>query len=637
MSRLPYRIACAGSMAVLALTAACAENITGDAEQVGQPGLNFAMDVSNARGAPAGAGALTSYIVTSVVSPLPSADAFKRGGTTNAITGYGTGCVSGLSGTNQYCFGPWLRDSVSDPRLPALVRPAAASGRLTPVFFDIGGPEFFGTLATPLPTVKAFELYLRIQGLKPSTQYTVALMRYGLQVRGENDAVEMLVYGRVTEPDSLVLIEPNAQTVPGVNYNWVSNAGCNNNTPPARANPWSLGTANSNSSGQVTFDKCWASDTLFYRNSAVVVPDSSPIVRNSLGPRTRVQQFNYAEVYEGNGVSGRPVARIQMGADLNPVTGEILPNGFAPFPTAALAPPVLIADLKVAEGRPTGMRTSVLPLETLEGETYALYLANRETGASSPVVARYHTIRRDTTGRDDLGNVLFTEDTSDVTLVGEIMGGPGNVRHFFEVHDSLQTGGLRLGDYTDFALVTPSSPNTGSVWYHYLDRNYSPDVTTDDRFYMSDSADAGRLPFAAQAEVYVFRLSGNGFGTNRGDQIGIRFQHLPRPPAGFYYNVWLVPDDAADPQVSLGPITTPLPEEASLMDADLAAPAGVITATEITDAVISVRPALLAALGVQLAEYGTIRLTLEAKDGIAPMSSWVVLEGAFATHESASP
>ena len=637
MTRLHGRILRAGGVAAFALVAACAEQITGDAEQVGEPGLNFAMDVSNARGAPGGSAALTSYAITSVVSPLPSVDAFKRGGTTNALIGYGTGCVGGLSGTNQFCFGPWLRDSIGDPRLPALMRPAAASGRLTSVFFDVGGPEFFGTLATPLPTVKAFELFLRIQGLKPSTQYTVALVRYGLQVRGENDAVEMLVYGRVTEPDSLVLIEPNAETVAGVNYNWVTNAGCNNNRPPARANPWSLGTANANSTGQVTFDKCWASDTLFYRNSATVVPDSSPFVRNSPGPRTRPQQFNYVEVYEGNGVTGRPVARVQVGADLDPATGEVLANGFAPFPTAALAPPILITDLKVAEGHPTGLSTSVLPLETLENGTYELFFVNRETGASAPARALYHTIRRDTTGRDEFGNVLFTEDTSDAALVDEITGGPGNVRHFFVVHDTLQASGTRLGDFTDFALVTPSAPAVGSVWYHYLDHNFSTNTTTDNRFYMSGAPEAGRLPFAPQASVYVFRIAGNAFGTNRGDQVGIRFQHLPRPPAGFYYNVWLVPRAAGGAAVSLGPITTPLPDEASLMTADLAEPAGVITHSEITDAVISVRPAQLAAMGVRLTDFGTIRLTLEAKDGVPLISSWVVLEGLFATHETSTP
>ena len=638
------RIASLGLAAMLPL-AACSENITGESEQLGKPALNFNLDVSGARGAPTGAASITAF--TPLQSrPLTSSDAFRRSGTTGGLIGYGVDCTGGLSGSNTWCFTTWTRDSIGDPRAPTMAAPGFAP-RLSVLFTEVGGPEFFGTLATPDPSTRAFELFMRLEGVKASTPYSISLVRYGLVVKGELDAAERLIHGRITQPDSLVLIEPNNDyfAVPNRHtyYNWTSpNSSCNNKLTPIGVNPFYLGTvvstsATSGTPRRVTFDRCWSSygrtvdDStrvkVFYTDSSRVKPDSAPFIRNSIGPRTIAQQYNYIEVMDT--LTKRVIARVQVGADLDPATGQVLPNAFAPFPTGPLTAPVLIGDLKVAEGGPVGLTMRILPLEQLATGAYTLKLFNRETGAMVGVNAQYQTIRRDTTGRDEFGNFVFTEDTSEVTVVSQIPGGAPNVTHILTTHDSLNDG-PQISRYTDWVLVPPTAPLTGAVWMHYADRNNTDETATDDRMFLTTVVETGALPSIANAAVYTLKLSGTGTGTARSDQFSIRFQHLPRPPAGFVYNVWLIPKPGSTAApISLGTPTTPLPDERSLEDADIAAPGGVITPNEILEALTIVRPDRMRSLGIDPAQYGTVRLTLENKSGVPLAAPWVILEGPF--------
>ena len=610
-------------VAAAGVFSACSESITGEAEQVGIPALNFALDPSNARGTGTGGNTVTSYTY-SLISPLPP-DAFARSGTSGAAIGYSTGACS-VGRTRCFQFPAFLRDSARDPRLPRMIAPPTIP--ITASFIDVAGPENYGTTAG----VKAFELFARLNNLKASTAYSMNLVRYGLVVRGQLDAVEMLAFGRVTEPDSLVLLGGTPGGFPAVNYNWTSpNTSCNTKAAPVGANPFFLGPATTSSLGVVTFDKCFGSGSIWYRDSSKVVPDSSPFIRNSVGPRVIAQQYNYIEFTEGATAGGRVVARVQVGADLDPATGAVIPNAFAPFPLARLSPGVLIGTLKVAEGGPSGVRMKIIPLEQLvDGAAYDIVLVNRESGAFTRARALYYTIRRDTTGKDPLGNVLFTEDTSAVTVVDAITGGASNVTHFIEVRDSLNSG-CTVRSYTDFGLRPSAVSGAVPLWTHYLDRKKSDD-TKDDTFFDTSPIVFGTLPFVPDAVPYVYRPAGSARGTNRGTEIGIAFEHLPRPPVGYYYNVWLVGAKGSDVvPISLGPITTPLPEGASLRDADIASSGSVITPTEILRANLLVRPTELAAAGIVLANYTLVRLTLEAKDGVAAIAPVVVLEGAFVT------
>ena len=605
--------------AVALAAAGCTDEITGSAEQVGGRSPNFELAPAAARGVPSGTGAILGYDVVVNTSGL-AANAFARGGTTGASIGH-TGCANLFSATAPcWNFNSWMRDSAGDPRGPKMKRVPS----MTFTFSQVGGPQTFGA------SLPMFEWYVRINGLTPSTPYFMSLVRYGVIVRGVQDQVERLIYGTITEPDSLVIMNPNPGGFPATNYNWTSNAACVNLLVPQGTNPLYLGPTNTTSSGQVTLDKCFGSGTNQYYRAATLKVDSSPIYKNNLAaPAIPVtNQYNYIVISEGNTPGGAVIARAQIGADIDAATGQPLPNGLAPFPTAALSPGTLIGVLKIAEGGPNAVRMRVLPLEPLEGSgTYAIMLVNRETGSSQQVNARYYTVTTDTTGRDDLGNVITSVTTSATTTVNAIPGAAANVAHVIEVTNALNPG-VQVRSFTDVALKPPAAASGVPIWSRFLQQSGTPSSSQDDVFFDASTVTYGTLRIAPNSAPYVFRISGFGDGTNRGDEIGIMFQHLPRPALGYYYNVWLVPASGAP--LSVGELTTPLPAEESLRDADVAAQIGnVLTPTEILRASLLLRPADIAGLGVNIRDYSTIRLTLEAKDGTAQVAPIVVLEGAL--------
>lgn len=613
-------------LAALAAAVACSEDITGGARQVGGPAIDFGLTPANARGITGGASTIRNYEITSISSTL-GPDAFNRSGTSGARIGYGTPACPGLGGTLCWNFSAWLRDSAGDPRLPAMKR---LPGPLNTNFCVVGGPEYFGG-----QNVRAYELFCRFFAVAGQPYY-LSLVRYGLVVRGDLDAVERLVYGRVTQPDSLVVLGESPGGDPAINYEWISNAGCNSNLTVNGANPLNLGSAAGRSpDGRVTFDKCFASQgttgKIFYFRTTAVVPDSAPWFRNSLVPPVISQQYNYIVVSEGSAPGGRIVARAQVGADIDPATGNAIPNSFAPFPGAALSPGDLISKLKVAEGGPSGVRMTVLPLDSLAGSaTYRIVLVSRETGEAQQVNAAYRRIRRDTIGRDDVGNPIVTVDTSPVVVTNAFSGGASNVTHLIEVHDSL-SGGPKIRDFDYLALQPPAAVGAVPIWAQYLDRRGTAANTQDDLFVDNGVVTMGILPLAVNPVPVIFTARGSATGTNRGDQIGIAFQNLSRPPAGFRYHVWLMPADSTQAPVSLGGLRTPLPDLASLDDADVAAIGGVLTRTTILRSNVLIRPADLRAMGIDLARYNLVRVTLEAKDGGPGMSPMVVLEGPFPT------
>lgn len=605
--------------AVALMAAGCTDEITGSAEQVGGRSPNFELAPAAARGMPSGTGAILGYDVNVNTSGL-APNAFQRGGTSGASIGH-TGCANLFSATAPcWNFNSWMRDSAGDPRGPAMKRVPG----MVFTFAQVGGPQTFGA------SLPMFEWYVRINGLTASSPYFMSLVRYGVIVRGMQDQIERLAYGTITEPDSLVVMNPNPGGYPATNYNWTTNAACVNLLVPPGTNPLYLGPTNSTSGRQVTLDKCFGSGTNQYYRAATLKVDSSPIVKNNLTAATIpiTNQYNYIVISEGSTPGGPVIARAQIGQDLDAATGNPLPNGLAPFPLTNLSPGTLIGVLKIAEGGPNAVRLRVLPLEPLEGtDLYAITLVNRETGVSQQVNASYYTVTTDTTGRDDLGNVITTVTTSATTTVNAIPGAAPNVAHVIEVRNS-QNPGTQVRSFTDLALKPPSATSGVPIWSRFLQQSGTPTASTDDVFFDASTVTFGTMYLTPNAAPYIFRISGFGDGTNRGDEIGIAFQHLPRPPIGYYYNVWLVPATGAP--LSIGEITTPLPSQESLHDADIAGQIGnVLTPTEILRASKLLRPADIAGLGVDVREYTTIRLTLESKDGTPTVAPIVVLEGAL--------
>ena len=577
-------------IAAAAVAAGCDDPLTGNVERVGLPGLDFNLDPAASRGAATGV-AKASYNV-SVDVTSPGSDVFAPKPPTGASSRYAASCP-GL-GANCWGFAPTVRDSTRDPRKPFLKQlPNAFSVN----FCDIGGPEHFGATAA----VQSFEVFCRFNGGTLNSVYSISLVRYMTLVRGENDWVEKARTGTVTEPDTLIVMNSSPAGAPTVDYNWTSNLACNFLRAPVGANPFYLGNTTVTTGTRINFDKCFSSSDIFYRSATVVVPDSAPVFRNFLGAPNIEQQYNYIEVREGPAPGGRPVARVQIGADI------------------------------IYNGGITRLQMAVIPLEPLAGNAeYKIVLVDRGAGTATPIQARYRKVTTDTTGRDTLtGAYKIQVDTTAAAVVGAIKGGSSNQTHLIEVDPALLPSGASLTNFTDVALQPPSATTGVPVWAQFvLSKGSSPTTTI-----YQDVAPVqfGTLPLVPNATPYVFRAAGSASGTSRGDQLGISFSRIPRPPIGFYYNVWLLPADATAPPVSAGPLRTPLPELASLEGADTAPNGGVFTPSLILDANVLLRPADVAALGVDLSTFNRVRLTLEAKDGVPEMSSVLVLEGPLVT------
>ena len=596
--------------------AGCDDDVTGTARQVGPASPDFGLDPANARGMPSGRSAIERFDVTFTKTEL-APDEFSRSTPATRMAGYGS--CAGLSSTATRCwaFAAFVRDSLRDPRLPQI----ATTAPKTVNFCSVAGPEFFADV-----NVKMFEIFCRLTGLEAGQPYFLSLVRYGLKVNGLLDAAEVLVSGRASEPDSLILLDPAPGGHPTVNYNWVTNLGCNNNPVVADANPFYLGPATVAATRVLTFDKCFASGTTYYSSKTAVVPDSAPFLLNRLATPTHPQQYNYLEITQGSTPGGRVVARAQVGVDLDPTTEQPIANAFAPFPNAALP---RNQTRSIAEIAVNTASFRVLPLEpTASGGAYRIVGIDRVGGTATPLTARYWTVRTDTTGRDEVGNVITEVTVSDTSQVTEIHGGAPNVAHHILVTNALNPS-APLVQFTDVGLQPTSAQGGVPIWGRLLTR-LAGSATEAERFFEVDTLRFGTLRLEAGATEYVYRPAGSASGTNRGSEIGIEFRHLPRPPIGFFYNAWLVSAEGDRPPVSLGELRTPLPELASLRDADISAQiAGVLTGTEVLVANVLLRPADLAALGASTREYDTVRVTLEAKDGVSTIAPIVVLEGPF--------
>src|SRR5690606_34678998 len=187
--------------------------------------------------------------------------------------------------------------------------------------------------------------YTYLTGFKPNTTYTVAFMRLGLKVNGELDQLQMAQGLPVTEPDELVPVGGTPKGDPSVDM-WYQG------TPeiPAQrdANPFVIGHFVTDDQGRTVWDiSIWDTDPdgvkVLYAdasgNPSDAAMDSSLVARNDL-VATTLPRYNYLVIFEGAAAAPEDVlshphaARIQLGTDFDAVTGEPIPNAYAPFPRA---------------------------------------------------------------------------------------------------------------------------------------------------------------------------------------------------------------------------------------------------------------------------------------------------------------
>lgn len=592
--------------AFAATLAACDDLTEPNEHRLGEPAPELALDAAAAGGVPAGTFAVEQFIL--IADTVGVRDVFQREG----ADGYYSLAVAPTRG--RYIFDPGVRIAGRDPRLPAL-DPLPDPGRFRTVFARLQGPEWFN--------LAIWDFFMRWDGLEPGKAYTFAIERLATRVNGILDALEFFLEGEVEQPDELVPLGGTPGGFPANDYTFTTNAGCAREPVPVPPpNPWYLGVFTASSAGRGTADFCMGTPWLWHRDTTTLKPDSSIVAVNEL--RTGVvPQYNYVVVYEGRAPDlGPPVIRIQMGVDID-LQGNPIPNGFAPFPVGVDRERAI--ELPNVGAAPRKVRFELRNLEPLAGGApYEVWLLNAVSGRSIPAVGDYFTIET-RVETDTLGQQFQVEVPSDTVRTASFQGvGAVSVRHAFVVANAtIQPERLRA--FTHIVVTRPGeqgAPTDPPLWVQHLDQAGTPDDPSDDSFLPTDNFRFGALDLADPASSRVYRISGSGDGAIWEGQLGIQFRRLSRPPPGYLYEVWLV--DASGGATSLGPITTPAPEFASLADADAQLNLDVMTASQILRAAKYVR---LSEAAIDLSVFKEVQLTLEPKAGVPTKGPTLILSG----------
>jgi hypothetical protein len=585
----------AGVLLPLLCTAALAcdnESLTNPGEhKLGGTAFEFTLDAGEAGGLPTGSLRIQDFVL--IADTAGVADVFGRLAADNYYR---------LDGTNRrYLMHEGTRHAGTDPRFPAL-KPLPNPAALATTWLRIMGPEWWKE--------NLWNVYIRWQGMQPGQRYTVALERLGTRVSGAPDHLELLLDGEVENPDELVPLDGQPGGFPAINYNWTTRAACAiKPLLDPLPNPWYLGAGNALASGQLTLDMCWGPPWSWYQNQTHAVPDSSLVMPNAMS-RGVVPQYNYVVLYEGEPPNlGPPVLRVQMGVDLD-MNGNPLRNAFAPFPLAAERGALVTRpNVQIA---PVSMEFDLRNLEPLAGgATYELWLLDAASGTKLAASADYFRVTTLFEENEFGERVAVERPSPDTVRTGGFAGlAATNVRHTFRMANTM-LGAERMRNYTHLVLAEPggSSLDRPALWV-----NLRGEPVATFRFGAFNAAD----PAASRR----FEVDGAADGSLWDDQLGMQFRRLRRPPPGYFYEVWVV--DAAGAARSLGPITTPAPALAPLVDADLSVLEN-MTETQIIRAAKHL--VLEGANAFDLAQYDLIRLTLEAKRGDSAMSPTIILQG----------
>jgi hypothetical protein len=535
--------------------------------QVGDYLFEFTVDASAREGRPAGTNQIMGYTVAGVDLTLGS-DPLGR------ITRAGNSAGYDADGTpfgGGWYFEGWDRNATTDPRLPALI-PSSAS--FDGVYY-IGGPE---TVSATTPYHNPW-LDGVIEGLTPGGVYTVAYYRYGLQVNGTLDAAQVALGEPVTEPDQLVLLggtPAGDPTVTIMTYPTIIN-------PIPDANPFVLGNIVATGGGFSWFDVVIRSinnvteQAVLYTNLTATPPasafDSALVARND-NVTTTFPRYNYLVIHEGTAATAAEVVnlpqviRVQMGNDLDATTGQALRNANAPFPTEPMSAQALLMGTGVA-GKAADMLASFHNLNRLSGAVYQAWVLNTETDAFFSPAGDWMAVVTDEDGvADTLAVVTGSRVFSPAVPLRDAV---------VTFRTSDEHAGQPVGDYTHIFLsieaAEAASPSAAQpLWTRFTDMVGAPGDPFQWSFIANANMAFGMFNLGNNPWVWEPRGSGRGhfWGTGADDEFRVRFKDLNRPPVGYFYEGWLLPEAGRGAPFSIGELRAPLEDNhASLRDADI--------------------------------------------------------------------
>lgn len=427
--------------------------------------------------------------------------------------------------------------------------------------------------------------------------YAAGLVRYATKVAGLVDHLEILVNnGVVEEPDTLI---PLGGTLAGYPDNQADHWQYNGNdcVPMiADANPFIIGHFPTGpngdpSDGGADFDGETDADYSIC-SSGVWGDGGVDVGAQPLAPNDftsfDLPSYNYLVWWNYDKATGEilydePYVRFQIGNDID-LNGDPIPHAFAPFPTAPGRELSMfdsyeefLADSRVAGGADVVTMTlyNLKPLQS--GYTYQIWLYDEVEGDAVNIEATYTLQRPDTTGFDELGLPIIEWVDEAAPAPASSFDGALGWRHIIRISNRALTT-VPMNTFSHAVITIGSGdahPDASPVpaAYRYLDQNGTRENFYDNEVFISgptlfgfETANAGEgtrwSPFGTGLSQFLYNPD-NGEGG-----ISIGLNRLARPPIGYYYAVWVVDVETGE-YTGLGEITSPPPEYASLMDADI--------------------------------------------------------------------
>lgn len=514
---------------------------------------------------------------------------------------------------DNYRFDAAARNSTNDPRLPAL------GGLGTEV---VGASQCRFGEGTWWGGSGGFDFFCFLDGLKPSTDYSVLLYRYETVVNGDLDAPERLLTGAIAEPDELVPLGGTPGGYPTELCDFDPARPTFTTGVTGDQNPLNMGFVTTDADGSLVFDCLIGSGGHWAEEDLDGSPSLAPIGPNTFDP-FGLPRYNFIVIFEGQGSAADPipagpmVMRFQVGVELD-ASGQPIPNSFAPFPAEGLSESEL-AEADFAESRPDSVKLRVSNLAVLgDPAVYQVYALLAGGGTAGPLDFQYSQV----ISRPEGDSVVVADTLADGSprIMSSLSGG-SNIHLLSVEHPD---------DATHVFLAVQSSPGgtPSPVQPLWMEGGIQApgQVKT-----LSFPMEFGVFALDNEAEQRTWAIGGTGSGGLFGTEFRQRYELLPRPPVGYRYVTWLASGDTLFQRLPDESFTTPPPTYTVLEPADtdigispLVQP---ITILEAFSRICLVERA--GCVGpVDLSQYERFLLTLEPRSADpAEPGPTVVLEG----------
>jgi hypothetical protein len=449
------------------------------------------------------------------------------------------------------------RNKNDDPRLPALTG-STGNERLGDNQCSAWGPGFGGG-------TDIYDTWCTLEGMEPETDFTLIFVRYATRIRGELDAVEMILTGAVTDPDTLIPLGGAPAGFPTTYCNF----SVLEPHPGPTTNPLVLGYATSGADSSLTFDCLIAGTGVWWGSTDGPPPPGaadSAIFAPNIQQSFDLPFYNYAVAVVGQGDAVNPVPtgahayRWQIGPDILE-DGTPINNGLAPFPLR-------------------GDPSTVEPFQAQPDSVFVV-LENMRPLAGGAVYKAWF-FGGDNPPSEAVGEYTRVDPETDAILEGptstsSFAGGPGEIQHNIDFPPAAE--GRTHIFYTVESSAGASSPSTMQPLWALQFQQPGPKTATQifDFGTFADNTSSQRL----------WKISGTGGGGLFGVEFRQSYNHLPRPPVGYKYVGWLSSGDTLFLMLPDESFTSPPPEYAPLTDADIdmaVSPAGWVQPLEILSA-----------------------------------------------------